>query len=338
MNDTPSRILIIKPGAIGDLLHITPVIRALKGFAPDAAITVMVGSKITKSLFNDNPMVNDVIVFDKKGEHRKWLNLFALWKKIRDARYDLVLNYQRSNLKGWFLVTAAFPCRVLVYHKLRHRVIHAIEDHLRPLELLGVDPFTYDKSLDFFPSTQDEAFADNFIRVNNLYTKKIVAFNPGTSHASKCWPIERFIELGNAIAADFGCEILLLGSPAEKELTDTISKGMQFPVHDLCGCSLGESAAVLKRCELLVTGDTGPMHIATAVNVRVLALYGPISPVRSGPVGDGNRIVMHEELDCCPCNSFNCKNNHFRLCMELITVEEVKQALAEMLTLNNNEV
>jgi heptosyltransferase-2 len=73
------------------------------------------------------------------------------------------------------------------------------------------------------------------------------------------------------------------------------------------------------------------MHIASAVGTRVLALYGPISPERSGPVGEGHRIVMHDELDCCPCNSFDCKNQSFRLCMEMITVDEVVQIAAEML-------
>lgn len=333
-----NKILIIKPGAIGDLLHITPVIRALKEVSPDSSITVMVSSKVTGSLFTDNPLVDDVVFFDRKGEHRSWTKLFSLWQYLRKEKYDLVLNYQRSNLKGWLLVTAALPCHVLVYHKLRRRVIHAIVDHLRPLESLGIDPFTFDRSLDFYPSRADEEFAEKFMAANKLFGKRIIAFNPGTSHASKCWPIERFAELGNLIVSDFGCELLVLGSKAEKGLADTIQSGMKHHLHDLCGCSLGELGAVLKRCELLVTGDTGPMHIATAVKVRVLALYGPISPVRSGPVGEGNRIVIHEELDCCPCNRFDCKNEHFRLCMDMITVEEVKRTLAEMLESNNHEV
>ena len=326
-----SNILIIKPGAIGDLLHMTPVIRALKGLYPDARITIMVSSRVTATLFANNPMVEDVVIFDKKGEQRTWGGVFKLWKRLRPKNFDLVLNYQRSNLKGWALVTAAIPCRVLVYHKTRGKVIHAIEDHLRPLAPLGIDPKTADRSLDFFPSEEEKAYAERFVAENGLAGKRLVAFNPGTSAENKCWPIGRFAELGDRLVREHGTAVVVVGSRDEAPLADAIRKGMKEKVYDLCGCTLGELAALLKHCEFLATGDTGPMHVAAAVGTPVLALYGPISPVRSGPVGDGHRIVMHDELDCCPCNSFQCKIKDFRLCMETITVDEVTQAAAEML-------
>jgi heptosyltransferase-2 len=323
-------ILLIKPGAIGDLLHITPVVRVLKSRYPDARVTILVGSRITASLFIDNPLVEEVFVFDKKEEDGTWRGVFALWKLLRAKRYDLVLNYQRSNLKMWALVTAALPCKVLVYHKTRREVIHAIVDHLKPLAALGVDPYATDRHLDFFPSIQAEAYAERFISRNGLAGKPLVAFNPGTSHPSKCWPIERFAALADRLIDEFGCEIVVVGSKDEQSLADAIRQGMRHQVYDLCGCSLGELGALLKRTEFLVTGDTGPMHIASAVMTRVLALYGPISPERSGPVGAGHRIVMHGELDCCPCHRFDCKNPSFRLCMEMITLDEVMAAAAEI--------
>lgn len=330
MNAKVSNILIIKPGAIGDLLHMTPVIRALKGIYPDASITIMVSSRVTALLFADNPMVDEVVIFDKKGEQKSWGGVFKLWKRLRPKRFDLVLNYQRSNLKGWALVTAAIPCRVLVYHKTRGRVIHAIVDHLRPLACLGIDPERADRSLDFFPSQADTDYAERFVRDNGLEGRRLVAFNPGTSSENKCWPIERYAELGDRLTGR-GVAVVVVGSRDEAPLAAAIRAGMKEQVYDLCGCSLGELAALLKHCEFLVTGDTGPMHIAAAVGTRNLALYGPISPVRSGPVGEGHRIVIHDELDCCPCNSFKCSNKEFRLCMERITVDEADKVAAEML-------
>lgn len=333
----PTSILIIKPGAIGDLLHITPVVRALRAMAPEASITIMVSSRVTASLFTDNPLVDDVVIFEKKGAQSSWSGMLSLWRILRSKKFDLVLNYQRSNIKAWALMTAAFPCRVLVYHKMRNKVIHAIFDHLRPLAAMGIDPLAADQRLDFFPSALDEDYADRFLRDNNLIGKKLVVFNPGTSHESKCWPIDRFAALGDLLVKEHGCEIVVVGSKSELPLAAAIRNGMSAVVHDLCGCSLGELGALLKRSEFLVTGDTGPMHIAAAVGTRVLALYGPISPVRSGPVGAGHRIVMHQELDCCPCNRFDCKNPSFRLCMEMISVAEVIQAACEMLSENNEE-
>ena len=326
-----SQILIIKPGAIGDVLHMTPVVRALKEKFPGCRISFMVSAQITASLFRGNPLVDEVIVFDKKGAHKSFGGFLSLWRMLKSRRFDLVLNYQRSNIKGWLLASAAFPCTVVVYHKTRGKVVHAIADHLSPLLKIGIDPDRAGHALDFFPSPEDQEFAERFLTEQRLTGNRLVAFNPGTSHASKCWPIERFAELGDLLAEERGAAVLVLGSRDEKPLADEIRRRMRHTVYDLTGCSLGELGAVLQRVEFLVTGDTGPMHIAAAVGTRVIALYGPISPVRSGPVGQGHRILIHDELECCPCNIFECKHSIFRECMEQITVREALQACREML-------
>lgn len=324
-------ILIIKPGAIGDLLHLTPVIRALKEKYPHARITMLVGSRLSTTIFENNPLVHESIVFEKKGAHKSLRGLVGLWKELHARRFDLVLNYQRSNLKGWFLAAAAFPCRVLVYHKSRKRLIHAVENHLEPLKALGIDPGKADRALDFYPSPNDEERAAELLNGAGLAGRWIVAFNPGTNHLCKCWPLDRFSQLADRIIEQMDAEVIILGSPAEKKLADEIQAGMRYKAHDLTGCTLGELGALLKRVGVLVTGDTGPMHIAAAVGTPVLALYGPISPVRSGPIGNGHKIMIHDELDCCPCNSFTCVNSRFRLCMESISVDEVFAELSGMM-------
>ena len=126
-------ILIFKPGAIGDLLHITPVINALKTLAPHASITLVVNSKVTTSLFTNNPAVDNVLIFNKFGDQKRWAGVFAFRTLLTSKKFDLLLNYQRSNLKGWVALSGALPCRVLVYHKMKQQTIHAIVDHLRPL-------------------------------------------------------------------------------------------------------------------------------------------------------------------------------------------------------------
>jgi heptosyltransferase-2 len=324
-------ILIIKPGAIGDLLHLTPVIRVLRRIYPGARVTVLVSSKVAASLFTENPLVAETIIYDRKGEHRSWSAFLELGRRIREGRFDLVLNFQRSNLKSWLLVAAAAPSRVLVYHKARRRTIHAIVNHLETLRPLGIEPAGEEPRLDFYPSAADRRFASDFFSRHGLDGVTVVAFNPGTSHLCKCWPVDRFAFLGDRLADELGARIVILGSRDEKELADGIAAGMRHPPLDLAGCTLGELGAVLERVPLLVTGDTGPMHIAAAVGTPVVALYGPISPERSGPLGGGHRIVMHGELACCPCNSFRCRNKVFRECMEMITVDEVFSAIREIL-------
>ncbi len=330
VRDEIANILIIKPGAIGDLLHLTPVIRALKERFPRARVTMLVGSRLSATIFENNPLVHESIVFEKKGAHKSLNGLIGLWKELRSKRFDLVLNYQRSNLKGWFLASSAFPCRVLVYHKSRKRMIHAVENHLEPLAALGLDPGEAGWKLDFFPSSKDEEKAEKLLAGAGIAGRRIVAFNPGTNHLCKCWPLDRFAELADRVIEQMNAEVIILGSPDEKRLAEEIQAGMRSKAHDLTGCTLGELGALLKRAQVLVTGDTGPMHISAAVETPVLALYGPVSPVRSGPIGDGHRVVIHDELDCCPCNSFKCVNPVFRLCMESITVDEVFAVLSGM--------
>ena len=147
-------ILIIKPGAIGDLLQITQVIRALHGKYPGASIRIMVSSAATASLFRHNPLVHEVIVFDKRGEHRSITALAGIWRRLRREHYDLVLNFQRSNFKGWLLASAAFPCRLLVYHKSRGRMVHAVANHLATLTPLGIDLTAADHCLEIYPGTK----------------------------------------------------------------------------------------------------------------------------------------------------------------------------------------
>ena len=194
---------------------------------------------------------------------------------------------------------------------------------------LGIIPDRASLKLDFFPAAADEEIAADIFE---KYSKRfLIAFNPGTNHLCKCWPIDRFAVLGDRLAEQYDAQVVILGSRDEKKLAEEIAAGMRHVPLDLTGCSLGELGAILKRVTLLVTGDTGPMHIASAVETPVVALYGPISPDRSGPLGTGHRVLMHGELHCCPCNSFKCRNNVFRECMEMITVDEVFAAIGEML-------
>jgi heptosyltransferase-2 len=325
-----NNILIIKPGAIGDLLHLTPVIRALKAKFPPARITLLVSSKATASLFRDNPDVHETIVFDKKGEHRSFSSLIGLWRRIRKGRYDMVVHFQRSNLKAWFLATAALPCRVLVYHKAKDRIVHAVANHLETIAPLGIS--ATDMALEFHTSVDDDEFADKLLGSTEYAGRKLVCLNPGASNRIKCWSTGNFAGLGDRLINELDAKILIIGGAEERDLADSISAAMNNAPLDIVGkLSLTQLGAVLKRCDLLVSGDTGPMHLATAVKIPVVALFGAIEPRRTGPVGKGHRVIQHTEVKCVPCNAKTCKNTTYLECMEKITVDEVFSVVAEML-------
>lgn len=328
----PENILIIKPGAIGDLLQITPVIRALHGKYPLARISLLVSSGVTASLFSYNPLVHETIIFDKRGEHRSLFALFRLRQRLRQGRYDLVLNFQRSNLKAWFLASAAFPCRVLVYQKARNRTVHAVVNHLETLAPLGIDLSEAGHELELRTGTEAKRFVDELFAEEGLAGVPLIAINPGASHRVNRWSTERFASLADTLAERLRARVLIVGGGEDVGLASEIaSRCASSPLLLTGRTDLLQLGALLKRCQFLVTGDTGPMHIATAVGTKVIALFGAADPARTGPVGEGHIVLQVGGLVCVPCRSRSCKHTPYLECMSLITVDEVMRAVERVL-------
>ena len=332
MNLRAERILIIKPGAIGDLLHISPSLRALKQILPDAHVDIMVGSRATKCLFEHNPNIRRVLHFDRKVEHRSLSAFAALWHEIHNENYDLVINFQRSTLKVWLLVMAALPCRVLVYHKARHRKVHAVVNHLETLAPLGINVKDADLNLELYLGEEDSQFATEQMPMTGRGEKPQIALNLGASNRIKCWAPQSFAQLGDRLAGELGAGIILVGGPDELDLAELVMNTARVKPLNLVGkMSLTQLGAVLQRCKLLVSGDTGPLHLATAVGTRVIGLFGAIDPERTGPVGNGHRVIRHPEIPCVPCNGKKCHHEPSLECMTRISVDEVVTVAKNML-------
>ncbi len=331
-----SSILVIKPGAIGDLLQITPTIRELKRAMPDARITVMVGIEGTVPLFSHNPHVAEVLIYDRKGRHKGYAAFFRLLWQIVTTRYDMVINYQRSSIGTWLISLAALPRKVLVYHKTRTRRVHAVINHLEAIRPLGVDTDLVNLELELCIPVEDELCADNLIVQAGLTDKTLIAVNPGASNLIKCWPPHKFTALIERLQRELDVGVVVVGGPGEQYLYDSIAQGMeQPPLNLIAKTSLLTLGAVLKRCVALVSGDTGPLHLATAVGTRVVALFGAIDPDRTGPVGAGHVVVRHTEVPCVPCLAKKCINPVYLECMEKIEVGEVFDCIVTMLQQHN---
>ena len=325
-------ILVIKPGAIGDLLQITPTVRALKERFPAAKITVLVGLEGTMPLFEHNPHVAQVLVCNRKGGQRGVWGMLRLLCTIHRNRYDLVVNFQRARVVTWLITLAAWPRRVLVYRKARNRQVHAVVNHLETISPLGIAPQGRNYSLELYLTEADTRIADAFFKQAGLEGRTLVAFNPGASNLMKCWPPEKFAQLAIKLQQELRVSILVVGGPYEAHLFDAIAVHMDEPPLNLVGkTSLLTLGAVLKRTVCLVSGDTGPLHVATAVGTPVVALFGAIDPVRTGPVGDRHIIIRHPELACVPCMAKACTNPVYRECMEKIEVDEVFAAVKQFL-------
>ncbi len=314
-------ILVIKPGAVGDLLQMTPVFRAIKKSAPSSRTTLVVGSASTASLFRHDPNVDSIVIYDRANT-----SLTDLWKKLRKERFDLVLNFQRSNLRAWFLASAAFPCRVLVYHKTRDRTVHAVVNYLETLTPLGI-PAT-DTTLKLSLGEASRSLAGDIFHSNDLVDRPVIALNPGATHAVNRWPTTMFAALADRIQDELGAHAIVIGGPDDVALAEEIIAFCRHKPLSLAGkTSLLQLGAVLERCSALVSGDTGPMHMATAVGTPVVALFGAADPARTGPVGTGHRIVQANSVACVPCRSRTCSNSILLECMKKISIDDVVAAV-----------
>jgi heptosyltransferase-2 len=319
----PKTILLMKPGAVGDLLQLTPVLRALKRTYPAARLTLMVGNGSSASLFAHDPNVDETIVFD-----RRRTSITALWRHLLRSRFDLVLNFQRSNLRAWFLASAAFPCRLLIYHKAKKRQVHAVVNYLETLAPLGI-PST-DTELKMYLGAEDRSFAKELFRSQGLEKAMVVALNPGATHPVNRWPTERFAELADRLHQDLGARSVIIGGPDDVPLADEIVSRSRTKPLSLAGKTLLlQLGALLELCSAVVSGDTGPMHMATAVGTPVIALFGAADPARTGPVGSGHRVIRAGNVPCVPCRSRTCSNSNYLECMQKITVAEVSDAVKE---------
>ena len=331
-NKDRKNILIIKPGAIGDLIQLTPVIRALAGKYPGAHISLVVGSQATATLFQYNPHVSETIIYDKRGAHRSCPSLLKLWRRLRAGKYDLVLNFQRSNLKLWCLSTAAYPCRVLVYHKAKKRVVHVVDNYLETIAPLGI--VGQDRSLELYAGSDDEQFAKDLFNDNGLIGKIVIALNPGASHSVNRWSPEQFAVLADSLAERLAAAIIIIGGSEDITLAERIASTTASKPLVLAGkVTLLQLASILKQCDILVSGDTGPLHLATAVGTRVAALFGAADPARTGPVGAGHRVIQAKGVACVPCRSRTCTGSQHLACMEKISVKDVTDVVLEMVAM-----
>jgi heptosyltransferase-2 len=337
-----AKILVRAPNWLGDAVMLTPLLRALREAFPRAKISV-VAKKGVAEVFGDNPTVDEIIPF---RSDRGFRNIFALAKIIRRGRFDLALVFPRSFRSALSIFLARVPRRIgyrtegrgLLLTDALPREKELLKTHrvnyyaniLRPLGIERVPDRT-----EIFPSPADESWAGEFLsRVEGRADGPLVALHCGAAYGTaKQWPRDRFASLAALLNRRLGAKILLVGGPGEKELAEKIAASAD------CAClvSAGKTtvlqlAALLKRCDLLVTNDTGPMHVADAAGTKILAVFGPTDPVTTSPYGPNCRIVT-ADAECAPCLLRHCPTDH--LCMTAVAVDAVFEEAAAMLGLKS---
>jgi len=320
------KILILRFGAIGDVVHTTALFRSLKTFDPEIKIHYAT-FKAPSVLIENDPDLEKVWVLEGKT----YKHLINLAKNLRREKFDVFINLQPSiKTKIFSLILGAK--KTLTYKKTFK--LHAVENFWRTAKPLFKDIVMDEEIKIYLPDNARE-------KVKNLIQtdKKVVGFNMGVSSVrqGRKWPIEYWKELAGNIIDKYNCQIVLTGSNEDDEeakfLAD-ISKN----IISFCGkLSLAESAALIERCELLISGDTGPIHIATSVGTKTIGLYGAAPVSRTGPFGNNN-FALNSNLDCIPCNKRKCKflkkNELCTPCLLKLTPDKILNVINENSLLN----
>ena len=337
----PKSILIVKLSAIGDVVHSLPLLEVLRKNFPEARIDWLVeeeGSQIIEG----HKDLDRMIVSRRKSWQRRFLRLdrkAALIREIGDfirslraIRYDVVIDLQ-GLFKSGILIGLSRGRRKIGFtgggkegsylflterpHFFDYRK-HALDRYLAAAESLACSINSWKGEIPVRPVDRERV--DRLLRRHSLYHDVMVAINPVARWETKLWDGQKYAPLADKLQRELSCKVLFTGSMEDRPLIDRIAERMETRPLNLAGeINLKELAYLYTRCRLVISTDTGPMHIAAAMNTPVVALFGPTAPWRTGPYGKIHRVIR-EELSCSPC--FRKKCSH-RTCMSSITVDRV---------------
>lgn len=332
---TPKRILVIHTAFIGDVVLVTPLLADLKRMYPEASVDVMVTPR-ARPILDCDPHVEQVIVFDKRGNDAGLRGFMRLAAQVRRGAYDWVVSPHRSLrsalLARWSGASVRIGFDTSAGRLLFNRVVtyrpdlHEIDRNR--LLLSTWEEVTDPSSLCVYVCESDRQQVDSILDVAGFqYELKTVALAPGSVWKTKRWPLNYFKALVGLLV-DEPLNIILLGGAEDRELTDQIAHLWPERVLNLAGeLSLRESTEVIRRSTTLVTNDSAPMHLGAAVNIPVIALFGPTVPSFGfAPQGD-QHIIVEKRLDCRPCSRHGgprCPLKHHK-CMRDLSPRMVYQ-------------
>lgn len=338
----PERILIFELNWMGDILFSFPFIRALRKSLPDAYITCVVPPRYF-SLLIHNPWVNYVHALSDTNSITSLGEKIAFVNMIRKEAYDTCFLLKPSRSKALMAKLAGIPERIGFSGK-KYSITREIDqlnknmhrvDHILALAAV-LEPGKIDGTYEYFYSKEDEERANNVLMLTGGGVRRMVAINPGGNWEAKRWSAQKFTELAKRLLDKFDdVEVMLTGAQKDRKLT----RRMIFDVgSDRCytvagKTGLNELAVLFKECDLVISSDSGPLHLASANGVTTIGLFGPTSSGITGPRGRGKNIVINKQVDCqTPCYVKNCQKSYE--CMERITVDEVFDVAQKVLSEN----
>ena len=344
--NVPLQILIVKLSAIGDVVHTLAFLHVIHQNFPLAEIDWVV-EESAAGIIAGHPVIRRVIISRRKSWRRQLLKdrqhgkvfreISSFAGDLRQIRYDCVIDLQ-GLLKSGILTGLARGARKVGMAGAREGASlflkeppvpvnyhqHAIDRYLEVASYLGCEWERWRNRIPVSPA--DRQAVEQLLADHGFKGEALVAINPMAKWKTKLWKPELFADLADRTMNELHCRVAFTGSGEDRPIIEKIISGMKNIPWNLAGkTGLKELAYLYDRCRVMVTTDTGPMHMAAAMGTPVVALFGPTSPIRTGPYGPGHRVVT-SGADCSPCLRKSCEN---WTCMGNITVGSVFEAVKE---------
>ncbi len=331
------RILVRGTNWLGDAVMTTPALRQLRAAFPSAHVALLV-TPLTAGLFEGSPFVDEVMPYRRKED-----GVAAFMQAVREIRareFDLALLFQNAFEAALLAWLGRVPLRIgyamhgragLLTHRLQHDASHQgrhqVHDYLDIVEqaahLAGIS-FERNAMASLTASTAQRDAAAALLQRRSLINRPLIALNTAaTNSRAKCWPIENFAALADRLAAERGAQIVLIGAASERDNAAAVIAQMRTAqALNLAGeTSMGELIGLLATCDLLVSNDTGPAHVAAALATPTLTLFGPTNEFETAPTGARAELMRVDGIECARCMHRDCPIDH--RCMTRLTDDEV---------------
>ena len=353
-HEKEKKILIMAFQGIGNILLFTPTLEALHQNYPQAKFTVIVGSETTREILERCPYIEKLMVYDAKSFWKtSFSKKIAFVRNLRNLKFDMTVS---TFLEGGFkssvlaFLTGA-PVRV-GYNILGRGLFYTHRLNLIPNrheKELGLDLVRAigGKVTDSGPTLWLEApegeWAKRFLEERKvLLDRPLVAIHPGGSpvHPGKRWDIDRFAGLSDKIIEKWNAYVLLVGGKVEQEMVPGLERLMKHRLLLAVDQPLRNTAALLEKCDLLVSNDTGLSHVASAVGTPLISIFGPTNPWKNSPYGKES-VVIRKDLPCSPCYEvrsgfrITCTHPDPFACLKMITVDEVLEEVSKSIKARN---
>lgn len=311
------KILIIRNDGIGDLLNATPAIALLRKNYPESEITVL-ASPLNAPMLVGNPDVDRVLTLDRSNEHRRLRDRIRFYRRLRAERYDLAVVMRTASWCNCvaFLSGAKYRlgryrkrAKSLLTHTWRKKYnkgeVHEVD---RNFDLVGLICNGEGRRRLVLNLLNDEIARTEQLLTNWSIAPNdfLVGIHPGGSSFDKRWPEENYAKIADTFVHEYRAKILILRGPNEVELERNIQKAGQSNFISYAPKSVRELACLIKRCNFFVCNDSGPMHIAAALDTQTVGIFGPTDHVVWRPLSDKATIVRRD-MPCWPCSPHRCK-------------------------------